>query len=241
MHYDISCYSVHEPSKEDEMFETQQTEGRGRGPQSEGQGRRRRSCGPGGDWVPARFRAGGEGGGQGKGRGCGHGHGPGFGHGHGGHGHGRGPWSRAKRGDVRAAILLALADEPMHGYQIMQWLEERSGGAWRPSPGSVYPTLQLLEDQGLIKGADAEGRRVFSLTESGAAEAAAVKERLGDAPFGAEGGEQDPRFALRQSVFQLGAAVKQVGMAGSAADVQQALEILREARKRIYALLADAQ
>ena len=142
---------------------------------------------------------------------------------------------------MRAAILLALADEPMHGYQIMQRLEERSGGAWRPSPGSVYPTLQLLEDQGLIKGEEAEGRRVFSLTEAGAAEAAVVKERLGDAPFGAEGGEQDPRFALRQAVFQLGAAVKQVGMAGSAADVQKALEILREARKRIYALLADAE
>ena len=169
---------------------------------------------------------------SGRSGGRGHGHGPGF---------GRGPWSRARRGDVRAAILLALVDEPMHGYQIMQRLEERSGGAWRPSPGSVYPTLQLLEDQGLIKGEEAEGRRVFSLTEAGAAEAAVVKERLGDAPFGAEGGEQDPRFALRQAVFQLGAAVKQVGMAGSAADVQKALEILREARKRIYALLADAE
>ena len=171
----------------------------------------------------------------------GHGHGPGFGAGFGGPGRGRGPWSRAKRGDVRAAILLALADEPMHGYQIMQQLEERSSGAWRPSPGSVYPTLQLLEDQGLIKGEEAEGKRVFSLTDAGAAEAAAIKERLGEAPFGTAGGEQDPRFALRQSVFQLGAAVKQVGMAGSADDVQKALEILREARKRIYALLAEAE
>jgi DNA-binding PadR family transcriptional regulator len=141
---------------------------------------------------------------------------------------------------VRAAVRLVLADEPMHGYQIMQRLEERSGGAWRPSPGSVYPTLQLLEDQGLIKGAEADGRRVFSLTEAGTAEAAVVRERLGDAPFGAEGGEQDPRFVLRQSVFQLGAAVKQVAMAGSAADVQKALEILRDARKSVYALLADA-
>jgi len=166
--------------------------------------------------------------------------GPGCDRGH-GHGHGRGPWSRARRGDVRAAILLALADEPMHGYQIMQRLEERSGGAWRPSPGSVYPTLQLLEDQGLVKGEEADGRRVFSLTETGAAEAAALKERLGESPFGAEGGEQDPRFALRQAVFSLGGAVKQVAATGSADDVQKALEILREARKRVYALLADAE
>ena len=182
---------------------------------------------------PARFKFGGRGPGRGGGPGHGHGHGP-------GHGHGKGPWSRARRGDVRAAILLALADEPMHGYQIMQRLEERSGGAWRPSPGSVYPTLQLLEDQGLIKGEEAEGRRVFSLTETGAQEAATLKERLGDSPWGAEGDAPDPRFALRQSVFQLGAAVKQVGMAGSADDVQKALEILRQARKRVYALLADA-
>ena len=214
--------------------------GEGRPQTQEGRGRHGHGCGRGSDCGPARFRSGGGGEGRrGSGRGQGgrpgghgHGHGPGF---------GRGPWSRARRGDVRAAILLALVDEPMHGYQIMQRLEERSGGAWRPSPGSVYPTLQLLEDQGLIKGEEAEGRRVFSLTEAGAAEAAAVKERLGDAPFGAEGGEQDPRFALRQAVFQLGAAVKQVGMAGSAADAQKTLEILREARKRIYALLADAE
>ena len=221
------------------MYGRQYAEGgEGRPQTQEGHGRHRHGCGRGGDCAPARFRSGGGGeGGRGGGRGHGgrpggHGHGPGF---------GRGPWSRARRGDVRAAILLALVDEPMHGYQIMQRLEERSGGAWRPSPGSVYPTLQLLEDQGLIKGEEADGRRVFSLTEAGAAEAAVVKERLGDAPFGAEGGEQDPRFALRQAVFQLGAAVKQVGMAGSAADVQKALEILREARKRIYALLADAE
>ena len=194
------------------------------GPCGSGGGRR------GGDCGPARFKFGGHGP-------HGHGHGP---HGHGPHGHGRGPWSRAKRGDVRAAILLALADEPMHGYQIMQRLEERSGGAWRPSPGSVYPTLQLLEDQGLIKGEEADGRRVFALTETGVAEAAVIKERLGDAPWGAEGGEQDPRFALRQAVFQLGAAAKQVAMAGTPEHVQSALEILREARKRIYALLADA-
>ncbi len=228
------------------MFESQQTEGRSRGPHSEGQGRRRRAFGPGGECGPGRFRSGGcgeGGGGKGEGRsqGRGHRHGPGFGAGFGGPGRGRGPWARAKRGDVRAAILLALADEPMHGYQIMQQLEQRSGGAWRPSPGSVYPTLQLLEDQGLIKGEEAEGKRVFSLTDAGAGEAATIKERLGESPFGAEGGEQDPRFALRQAVFSLGGAAKQVAVSGSADDAQKALEILRDARKRVYALLADAE
>jgi DNA-binding PadR family transcriptional regulator len=213
-----------------ERTDTERSGGRcGRGGETRGE-----ACGP------ARFKFGGRGPGRGGGQGQGSGFGPGRGHGR-GHGHGKGPWSRARRGDVRAAILLALADEPMHGYQIMQRLEERSGGAWRPSPGSVYPTLQLLEDQGLIKGEESEGRRVFSLTEGGVQEAAALKERLGDSPWGAEGGEQDPRFALRQAVFQLGAAVKQVGMAGTADDVQKALEILREARKRMYALLADAE
>ena len=82
---------------------------------------------------------------------------------------------------------------------------------------------------------------MFALTEDGVEEAATLKERLGDSPWGAEGGEQDPRFALRQAVFQLGAAVKQVGTAGSADDVQKTLAILRETRQRMYALLADAE
>jgi DNA-binding PadR family transcriptional regulator len=225
------------------MFESHETEARECGPHSEGQARRRHACGPGGACGPARSRSGGRGeggGGKGQGQGRGHGHGPGFGVGFGGHGRGRGPWSRAKRGDVRAAILLALADEPMHGYQIMQQLEQRSGGAWRPSPGSVYPTLQLLEDQGLIKGEEAEGKRVFSLTEAGAAEAATVKERLGDSPFG-EGSELNPRAALHHAVIALHGAARQVGMTGSLDDVQKALAIVKDARKRIYELLAEAE
>lgn len=212
-----------------------------RGPQTEEQPRGRRhgfgphGCGRHGEGGPERSRCGGRGeGGRGGGRGHGP-HGPGF-----GPGHGRGPWSRARRGDVRNAIVLALADEPMHGYQIMQRLEERSGGAWRPSPGSVYPTLQLLEDQDLVKGEEAEGRRVFALTDAGKEEAARLKEKLGGAPWG-EGGETDPRFALRQAGFQLAGAVKQVAVNGSSDDAQKALDILREARKKIYALLAEAE
>jgi DNA-binding PadR family transcriptional regulator len=174
-----------------------------------------------------------------SGRGSGGGRGPG-GHGHGGHGpHGHGPWSRARRGNVRAAILSVLAEEPMHGYQIMQQLEERSGGMWRPSPGSVYPTLQLLEDQGFVKGEEVEGRRVFALTEAGKAEAEASKERHGAPWESSEHGDQGPRFKLRKAVFQIAAAVKQIGTTGSTEQVDKTLEILAETRKRIYALLAE--
>jgi len=161
-------------------------------------------------------------------------HGP-----HGPHGHGRGPWSRARRGNVRAAILSVLAEEPMHGYQVMQRLEESSGGMWRPSPGSVYPTLQLLEDQGFIKGEEVEGRRVFSLTEAGKVEAEASRERHGAPWESPEHGAEGSRFKLRKAVFQIGAAVKQVGTTGSSEQVEQALEILADARKRIYESLAE--
>ena len=95
-----------------------------------------------------------------------------YGHGRGGFGGGPffGPGRRAGRGDIRAAILTLLAEEPMHGYQVIQVISERSGGNWTPSPGSVYPTLQQLEDEGLIEAAASEsGRRVFALTDDGRA------------------------------------------------------------------------
>lgn len=163
-------------------------------------------------------------------------------HQHGAHGpHGFGPWGRAKRGNVRAAVLAVLAEEPQHGYQIMQRLEELSGGFWRPSPGSVYPTLQLLEDQGLVKSEQVEGKRVFSLTDEGRAEAEASKERVGAAPWASHPGADEPRFKLRQAAFGLGAAVRQVGMTGSAEQVDEVLKILAEARKRVYHLLAEGE
>src|SRR3954462_54518 len=84
----------------------------------------------------------------------------------GGRGHGRGR-HRVRRGDVRSAILALLDDRPMHGYERIQGLEERTGGRWTPSAGSIYPTLQLLEDEGLVTPEEVEGRKVFSLTESG--------------------------------------------------------------------------
>src|SRR5918995_85985 len=74
---------------------------------------------------------------------------------------------RVRRGDVRSAILALLDDRPMHGYEMITELDERTGGRWRPSAGSIYPTLQLLEDEGLVSAEEVEGKRVFSLTDSG--------------------------------------------------------------------------
>src|ERR687893_3158314 len=89
----------------------------------------------------------------------------------------RGP--RARRGDVRAAVLVLLAEEPRNGYQLMQEIEQRSDGVWRPSPGSVYPALQQLEDEGLVRIAEREGRKAYELTDEGRAHVAARRDELG--------------------------------------------------------------
>jgi DNA-binding PadR family transcriptional regulator len=177
-----------------------------------------------------------------RGRGRGRGYpGAGFGR-HGGMGgfggprFGRGP--KVGRGDVRAAILALLAEEPMHGYQIITELTERSGGVWRPSPGSVYPTLQALEDEGLIKADKAEGRRVFDLTVAGLK----VAKEAGDGPAPWEDAAQDADRGLvdlRNLTFQVGAAIMQVAQAGSAEQIKAAQGILTETRRRIYQVLAE--
>ncbi len=184
----------------------------------------------------------GRGGGRGRGRGRPDGFGPGFGR-HGGFGPGFGPpmfgrGPKRGRGDVRAAILALLAEEPMHGYQIITELTERSGGAWRPSPGSVYPTLQALEDQGLVTADSSEGRRVFSLTESGRA----VAEEAGDGPAPWEDAARSADRSLvdlRSLMFEVGAAIVQVGRAGSDQQIKAVGEILTDTRRRIYLVLAD--
>ena len=151
------------------------------------------------------------------------------------------PWvggRRARRGDVRAALLAVLAEQPMHGYDIIRELEARSGGAWRPSPGSIYTTLQLLEDEGLVTSTEHDGKRVYSITDTGRAELEERRERGGDAPW--EFGQAGEGFAqLRDSVFQLGAAAMQVARAGSGPQLKQAADILAEARRKIYAILAE--
>jgi DNA-binding PadR family transcriptional regulator len=151
---------------------------------------------------------------------------------------GRGP--RAGRGDVRAAILALLAEQPMHGYQIMRELGERSGGVWRPSPGSIYPTLAQLEDEELVRPETGDGgRRVFALTDAGreAAEAAAAE---GPAPWDEVGVEGDvTALELRDLVGQVVNAARQVLHAGESAQIAQAKDVLRDARRKLYRILAE--
>jgi DNA-binding PadR family transcriptional regulator len=181
----------------------------------------------------------GRGGGRGRGRGRQdffgfgrHGFGPGFG----GPMFGRGP--RVGRGDVRAAILALLAEEPMHGYQIITELTDRSGGVWRPSPGSVYPTLQAMEDQGLVTADTSEGRRVFSLTDEGREAAAAVAE--GPAPWeDAARGADRSLVDLKSLIGEVLAALMQVGRAGATDQIKAAADVLTDTRRRIYLILAD--
>lgn len=159
--------------------------------------------------------------------------GPPFGPGAGRHHRG----GRARRGNVRAAILALLGERPMHGYEMIQELANRTGGVWRPSPGSVYPALQMLEDEGLISSHEAEGKRLFSLTEAGRAEA---EQGSTQTPWDEVTEGIDPtNLKLRDTAFQVGAAVMQVATAGSEAQKAKALEVLSEARHRIYSILAE--
>src|SRR5579875_212843 len=152
-----------------------------------------------------------------------------FGGAHGEHGHGRIP-----KGNVRGLLLAALLDGPAHGYELMRRLEEQAGGRWRPSPGSVYPLLQLLVDEGRVRGADTGGRRVYELTLEGRAHA--DQGRLRDL---AAGPAAAAHMDLRAEVHRLHAAARQVGTAGEAAQVEQAVEIVKNARQALYRLLAD--
>ncbi len=145
---------------------------------------------------------------------------------------------RARRGDVRAAMLKLLAEEPRNGYQLMQEIERRSEGMWRPSPGSVYPALQQLEDEGLVRAEETDGRKLFHLTDAGHEAAAAI---------GAEGAPWDAvSESVDSDVWEMFAVAKQVGMAifqiaqaGTAEQVVAAREILSNARRSLYGILAE--
>ncbi|MFI8453335.1 PadR family transcriptional regulator [Streptomyces erythrochromogenes] len=164
--------------------------------------------------------------------------GPPFGAGpFGGRGGRGGPRGRARRGDVRASILALLADRPMHGYEMIQEIGERSGGAWKPSPGSVYPTLSLLEDEGLISSESEGGKKLFTLTEAGRAEA----ESGPDAPWedAGRGFDFEAMHEARQVNAGLMEAFGQVFRTGSPEQREKALAVLGDARKKLYLILAD--
>ena len=147
----------------------------------------------------------------------------------------RGGRGRAPRGDVRAAALLLLAEEPMHGYQLMQAIAERSGGSWTPSPGAIYPTLSQLEDEGLVALTAEAGRKVVTLTDAGREYIEARRETWPD-PFAGRGGSGAD---LRGLVHQVGGAVRQVATTGTDAQITAAAAILAEARRSLYLLLAE--
>ena len=219
---------------------------------------------------------GGWGGGWGAGRAGGPGNGPGFGPwpgpgGPGGHGRGRPgppPWvadlvrhfggqgfgpefggrrgPRARRGDVRSAILDVLAGDEMNGYQLIQQISERTGGAWKPSPGSVYPTVQQLEDEGLVEGRDVEGRRLLRLTDAGRSYVEENADEMAATwrPFEESAEEEAPRAPggpgdLMPLVGQVMGGMWQIVTTGTSQQRAEAAEILTETRRKLYQLLAD--
>jgi DNA-binding PadR family transcriptional regulator len=161
--------------------------------------------------------------------------GPGGPFGRGPRGRGRG---RARRGDVRLALLRLLAEEPRNGYQLMQTIEERSEGRWRPSPGSVYPTLAQLEDEGLIVSSETDGSRRFEITDAGRTHL----ETRADEPAPWQPADEDGENAITELaplVIQIGKAAWQVASVGDEAQRARAIELLAEARRGLYRILAE--
>ena len=143
-----------------------------------------------------------------------------------------------RRGDVRAAILLLLDEGPRNGYQIMQELEERSGGSWRPSPGSVYPALQLLADEGLVRGESRDGSTIYELTPAGVEHLNENRERFGSPWQEAGAGTPDDVRELVRLAMEVGMATRQVVSAGSEAQRREASELLAATRRSLYGILA---
>jgi DNA-binding PadR family transcriptional regulator len=171
------------------------------------------------------------------------GRGPGFGPGFGPWG-GRGPWGpprgpRRERGDVRAAILLLLAEQPRHGYEILTEISDRSDGRWQPSPGSIYPVLKRLARDGLVRPEHENGKRIFTLTDEGRTVVETEKDGWGEPWNRAEDSETDASMELFAEGKQLGAAVWQVSQGNDPEQIEATKAILAEARKKIYGVLAQ--
>ncbi len=144
---------------------------------------------------------------------------------------------RAGRGDVRSAVIALLAEQPMHGYQMIQEISQRSGGAWKPSPGSVYPTLQQLEDEGLVRAQEQDGRRVYRLTDEGQRVAADRAEEFASLWEGVAPSEDDTQ--LGDLVFQVGAAFVHVARTGTPEQMAEARKVLARTRADLYRILGE--
>lgn len=145
---------------------------------------------------------------------------------------------RAGRGEVRGAILLLLAEQPRHGYDIITEIAARSEGQWRPSPGSVYPVLAQLEGEGLVQAEESNSRKVFQLTEAGVDFVAENRERLGEPWAMPSEPDQEVLRDLMESARDAATAVWQVGQAGDDQQLAEAVEVLAETRRRLYGILA---
>ena len=156
-----------------------------------------------------------------------------------------GPGPRGRRGgrgsrpNVRPAVLALLLERPMHGYEIIQELDARTNGIWRPSPGSVYPTLQLLEDEGLIEPEADGSRKSYRLTDVGRPEAETAAQNPPWSTIGDDTMSQVQDF--RDAAVGIMGALRQVGFSGSAEQRQRALEVLNETKRKLYAILADSE
>jgi len=151
----------------------------------------------------------------------------------------RGP--KASRGDVRAAILALLREGPCNGYQIMSEIEERSGGAWRPSPGAVYPALQQLADEGLVEAEESSGRRTFSLTEAG-------RRHIEENPDAARAAWEsmatdnaDEMPGLFAQAAQLAGSIVQMAHVGTPGQIRAAEALLEQTRREMYQILGRGE
>ena len=144
---------------------------------------------------------------------------------------------RAPRGDVRTAVLLLVAEQPMHGYELMQAIAERTGGAWTPSPGAVYPTINQLEDEGLVTITADAGRKLVTLTDAGRQQLVEHRQAWGD-PF-AGFDPAAPEADLHRLLHDLVEATRQVARAGTSTQQAAAAKVLTDARRSLYLLLAD--
>lgn len=162
-----------------------------------------------------------------------------FAGGMGGPGRPRGRRRGGRGGDVRAAALLLLSEGPKHGYQLIQEIGEKSEGAWTPSPGSIYPVLQQLEDEGLISFERVDGRKTATLTDEGTAYVEEHKDELGTPWEAAKGDQSHEMHEFAQSLKGFINAWKQVAQAGTPEQRTKATAVVEDARKAMYLILAE--